>query len=122
MLKYTKDHEWVRLEADETAVIGITNHAQDALGDLVYVELPEVGKNFRQEAAACVIESVKAAAEVKMPLSGEVVEVNAALSDTPALVNQDPLGAGWFIKIKPSNLAELDQLMDETAYQKFVGN
>lgn len=114
-LKYTPDHEWVRVDG-EIATVGITHHAQDALGDVVFVELPEVGKTMNQKDVAGVVESVKAAADVYMPVSGEVVEVNEALRNDPALANSDPLGAGWFFKVKLSQPAELDALLDETAY------
>jgi glycine cleavage system H protein len=120
-LRYTDDHEWVRLEADGLAVIGITDHAQDALGDIVFVELPAVGKTLAQGEVACVVESVKAAADVKMPVAGTVVELNVALPDDPAVINSDPMGAGWFIKIRPANAADLDALLDDTAYQALIG-
>ena len=97
-LKYTEDHEWLQLSGD-TAVVGITVHAQDALGDVVFVDLPEVGASFAQKEVAGVVESVKAAADVYMPVSGEVIEVNEALRDDPSLANSDPLGAGWFFKV-----------------------
>lgn len=114
-LKYTHDHEWLNVEGD-VAVVGITHHAQDALGDVVFVELPEVGTTFAAKDVAGVVESVKAAADVYMPVNGEIIEVNEALRDDPSLANSDPLGAGWFFKVKLSNLAELDGLLDETAY------
>ena len=114
-LKYTPDHEWLNVEGD-VAVVGITHHAHDALGDVVFVELPEVGTTFAAKDVAGVVESVKAAADVYMPVNGEIIEVNEALRDDPSLANSDPLGAGWFFKVKLSNLAELDGLLDETAY------
>ncbi len=114
-LKYTPDHEWLKIEGD-VAVVGITHHAQDALGDVVYVELPEVGQSYDQQAVAGVVESVKAAADVYMPVSGEVLEVNEELRNEPTLANTDPLGAGWFFKVKLSNPSEIDGLLDETAY------
>ena len=114
MIKYTEDHEWVKVEGD-TATVGITVHAQDALGDVVFVELPEVGATLAQKDTAGVVESVKAAADVYMPISGEVTEVNEALRDDPSLANSDPLGAGWFFKVKLSDPSQLDALMDETA-------
>lgn len=117
-VKYTEDHEWLNIEGD-TATVGITVHAQDALGDVVFVELPAVGSVFAQKDTAGVVESVKAAADVYMPVSGEVIEVNEALRDDPSLANSDPLGAGWFFKIKLSDAAQLDALMDETSYTKF---
>jgi glycine cleavage system H protein len=117
-IKYTPDHEWLKIDGD-TAVVGITHHAQDALGDVVFVDLPEVGKAFAAKDIAGVVESVKAAADVYMPVTGEVTEVNEALRADPALANTDPLGAGWFFKVKLSNPAELTELMDETSYTKF---
>ena len=117
-LKYTEDHEWLSVNGD-IATVGITHHAQDALGDVVFVELPEIGKSFAPKDIAGVVESVKAAADVYMPVSGEVTEVNETLRADPALANSDPLGAGWFFKIKLSNPAELTALMDETSYSKF---
>lgn len=114
-LKYTPDHEWIRIDGD-IATVGITHHAQDALGDVVFVELPEVGKTLAQKDVAGVVESVKAAADVYMPVSGEVVEVNEALRADPSLANSDPLGAGWFFKVRLSAPAEVDALLDETAY------
>lgn len=119
MIKYTEDHEWVKVEGD-SATVGITVHAQDALGDVVFVELPEVGATLAQKDTAGVVESVKAAADVYMPISGEVTEVNEALRDDPSLANSDPLGAGWFFKVKLSNPDQLDALMDETAYGAFA--
>jgi len=117
-VKYTEDHEWLKLDAD-IATVGITVHAQDALGDVVFVELPEVGTTFAQKDTAGVVESVKAAADVYMPVSGEVIEVNEALRDDPSLANTDPLGAGWFFKVKLSDPSQLDALMDETRYTAF---
>ena len=117
-LKYTEDHEWLSVIGD-VATVGITHHAQDALGDVVFVELPEVGKSFAPKEIAGVVESVKAAADVYMPVSGEVTEVNEALRADPALANSDPLGAGWFFRIKLSNPSELTSLMDETSYTQF---
>jgi glycine cleavage system H protein len=115
MIKYTADHEWLSIDGD-TATVGITHHAQDALGDVVFVDLPEVGKTFAQKDVAGVVESVKAAADVYMPVTGEITEVNEALRADPALANSDPLGAGWFFKVKLSNVAEVADLLDETAY------
>lgn len=117
--RYSRDHEWIRLEGD-TAVVGITTYAQEQLGDVVYVELPEVGKTLAKGAEAAVVESVKAASEVFAPVGGEVVEVNAALGDEPATVNQSPEDAGWFLKLKLSDKSELDGLMDADAYRAFV--
>ena len=119
-LKYTPDHEWINQDGDR-ATVGITHHAQDALGDVVFVDLPEVGKSYAQKEAVAVVESVKAAADVYMPVSGEVTEVNEALRADPSLANSDPLGAGWFFKVKLSNASELDALMDETSYTAFSG-
>lgn len=118
-IKYTEDHEWVQVEGD-VATVGITQHAQDALGDVVFVELPEVGKTYAQKDTAGVVESVKAAADVYMPVSGEVVEVNQALVDEPSLANSDPMGAGWFFKVKLSQPDEIAALMDEAAYKAFA--
>ena len=120
-VKYTEDHEWLKIEGD-IATVGITVHAQDALGDVVFVELPAVGTVFAQKDTAGVVESVKAAADVYMPVSGEVTEVNEALRDDPSLANSDPLGAGWFFKVKLSDPAQLDALMDETSYSTFAAN
>ncbi|WP_426146765.1 glycine cleavage system protein GcvH [Polaromonas sp. DSR2-3-2] len=120
-VKYTEDHEWLKLDAD-IATVGITVHAQDALGDVVFVELPEVGATFAQKDTAGVVESVKAAADVYMPVSGEVIEVNEALRGDPSLANSDPLGAGWFFKVKLSDASQLDALMDETSYTAFSEN
>ena len=120
-IKYTEEHEWLSVEAG-VATVGITHHAQDALGDVVFVELPEVGATLAATAVAGVVESVKAAADVYMPVSGEVMAVNEALRADPALANSDPLGAGWFFKVKLSNPSELDGLMDETSYTKFSDN
>ena len=118
MIKYTEDHEWIKVDGD-IATVGITPHAQDALGDVVFVDLPSVGSTFAQKEVAGVVESVKAAADVYMPLSGEVTEVNEALRDDPSLANTDPLGAGWFFKVKLSDPSQLDALMDETSYTSF---
>jgi glycine cleavage system H protein len=113
--QYTEDHEWINVDGG-TATVGITHHAQDALGDVVFVELPEVGKTYAQKEVAGVVESVKAAADVYMPVSGEITEVNEALRANPSLANSDPMGAGWFFKVKLSDAAQLDALLDETAY------
>jgi glycine cleavage system H protein len=120
-IKYTEDHEWLDVDAGSVTV-GITHHAQDALGDIVFVDLPEVGKHFDAKEVAGVVESVKAAADVYMPVSGEVTEVNEALRADPSLANSDPLGAGWFFKLKLSEPSQLDALMDETAYGSFSAN
>ena len=118
-LKYTKEHEWIRVEGD-VGTVGISAYAQEQLGDVVYVELPEAGRKIEQGKDFAVVESVKAASEVYAPVSGEVIESNAALGGEPATVNSDPLGAGWFAKIRLSNKAELDGLMDEAAYKTYV--
>src|SRR5262249_5235308 len=119
LVRFTRDHEWIRLDGD-FAVVGITDYAQSQLGDVVYVELPEVGKRVEKGKEAAVVESVKAASEVYAPVSGEVVAVNEALSSEPAKINADALGEGWFLKIRMSDPKQLDGLMDEAAYQKFV--
>ena len=118
-VKYSEDHEWIKVEGD-IATVGITQHAQDALGDVVFVELPEVGKTYAQKDTAGVVESVKAAADVYMPVSGEIVEINQSLADEPSLANSDPMGAGWFFKVKLSDASQLDALMDEAAYKAFA--
>jgi len=118
-LKYSKEHEWLRVEGD-VAVVGISDYAQAQLGDVVFVELPEIGRQVAKDSEAAVVESVKAASEVYAPVSGEVVEVNEALGDEPERVNGAPMGDGWFFKIRISNPSEIDELMDEAAYQKFV--
>ena len=117
---FTPDHEWINIEDDDAAIVGITQHAQDALGDVVFVDLPEVGATFKQGEPAGVVESVKAAADVKMPVSGEVVEVNEALRVDPSLANSDPMGNGWFFKVKVSDMAEFDQLMDPPGYDALL--
>ena len=121
-IKFSKDHEWVNAADANAAVVGITVHAQDALGDVVFVDLPAVGTTFAQGDVAGVVESVKAAADVYMPVSGEVVEVNEALRADPALANADPMKAGWFFKVKLSDASQLDALMDETAYSSFAAS
>ncbi len=118
--KYTKDHEWIRVEEDGTAVVGITDHAQEQLGDLVFVELPEVGRELAQGEESAVIESVKAAGDIKSPASGTVLEVNETLPDEPATVNSDPTGAGWFFKLRLADPSELDDLMDGDAYAEYI--
>jgi glycine cleavage system H protein len=116
-LRYTKSHEWVREEDDGTVTVGITDHAQGLLGDLVFVELPEVGADMAVDDACCVIESVKAASDVYMPISGEIVEVNELLNDEPEIINSSPFDDGWIFKIQPSAEQELDNLMDADSYQ-----
>jgi len=118
-IRYSQEHEWVRLEGD-TATIGITPYAQEQLGDVVFVELPEIGKKVEKGKELAVVESVKAASEVYAPLSGEVVEVNSALSDAPATVNEDALGKGWFAKLKIADKGQFAGLMDDAAYKKYV--
>jgi glycine cleavage system H protein len=117
--RYTKEHEWIRLDGD-TAVVGISEHAQSQLGDVVYVELPQIGKSFAAGEEAAVVESVKAASEVYAPASGEVVAVNDALADTPATVNEDAEGKGWFLKLKLKDPGELEQLMTAEQYKDYV--
>ncbi len=115
-LKYTKSHEWLRVEDDGQVTVGISDHAQELLGDLVFVELPETGTEFVAGDECCVVESVKAASDVYMPISGEITEVNEELVDEPELINSSPYDSGWLFKIKPS-AEELDDLMDAEAYQ-----
>ena len=119
MLKFTKDHEWLRIEGD-VATVGITAHAQEQLGDLVFVELPKEGASFEQGAAAAVVESVKAASDVYAPVSGEIVAVNQSIVDEPSLVNSDPMGKGWFVKIKITDKTQLDALLDEQGYKSLI--
>jgi glycine cleavage system H protein len=119
--RYTKDHEYIRVEGD-VGIVGITDFAQSQLGDVVFVELPQAGKVVAKGAEAAVVESVKAASEVYAPVSGEVVDVNGAIEGQPGLVNEDPSGKGWFLKIKIKDKAELSELMDEAAYQAFVSS
>ena len=121
---YSKDHEWIDIADHEAAIVGITVHAQDALGDVVFVDLPEVGKHYKQGEVAGVVESVKAAADIYMPVSGEVVEVNEALRNDPSMANTDPMGNGWFFKIHlgDKDMMEFDQLMDEPAYAKLIAS
>ena len=118
-LRFTRDHEWLRLDGD-IAVIGITDYAQSQLGDVVYVELPEVGRRVEKGKEAAVVESVKAASEVFAPVSGEVVEVNEAIAADPAKVNSDPMGEGWFLKLRLDDPTELDGLLDDAAYRRLV--
>jgi glycine cleavage system H protein len=120
-IKYTPDHEWINVDGD-IATVGITHHAQDALGDVVFVDLPEIGKSYAQKDAAAVVESVKAAADVYMPANAEVIEVNEALRADPSLANSDPLGSGWFFKVKLANPADLDAFMDETSYTSYAAD
>ncbi len=120
-LKYSEDHEWIRMEGD-SGVVGITDYAQEQLGDIVFVELPEVGKQLAKGDEAAVIESVKAASELYALVGGEVTEINEGLADDPAQVNSDPLGGGWFFKLKLSDAGELDGLMDEAAYKDYIAS
>lgn len=117
---FTQEHEWLRVEDDGAVTVGITDYAQDHLGDLVFVQLPEAGKELSKGDEAAVIESVKAAGEIMMPVSGVVTDVNAALADEPGKVNADPMGEGWFFRFQPSQAADLDGYMDEAAYKAFV--
>lgn len=119
-MKLTQEHEWLRLEDDDTAVVGITDYAQEQLGDLVHIELPEVDTEMAQGDEAAIIESVKAASEVKMPVSGIIIAINEALIDDPAKVNEDSTGAGWFFKIKIMDPSELDELLDEDSYHRLL--
>jgi len=119
-IKFSEDHEWVELKGDDQVVIGITDFAQEQLGDLVYVELPEVGDECSRGENISVIESVKAASDLIAPVSGTIIEVNSRLEDEPELVTEDSMGEGWFIKVKLSNTSELDDLMDESAYNSFT--
>lgn len=115
-LRYRESHEWVRVEDDGSVVVGITDHAQAALGDIVFVELPEPGLSYAQGDACAVVESVKAASDIYAPISGEVIEFNAALEDDPALVNSDPYGDGWLFSLSPSDISEVDGLLDADDY------
>jgi len=118
-LYFTKEHEWIRVEGD-TATVGISDHAQEALGDIVFAEVPEAGMQIAKGQEAAVVESVKAASDVYAPVSGEVIAANQAVADDPALINRDPEGEGWFFKLKLSDPGELDGLMDEAAYREWV--
>jgi glycine cleavage system H protein len=118
-VRYTKDHEWISLEG-EIGTVGITTYAQSQLGDVVYVELPDVGKQVARGSETAVVESVKAASEVYAPVTGEVVAINAALEDAPAIVNEDAEGRGWFLKLKLANQAELGELMSEEQYKRYI--
>ena len=119
-IKYTKDHQWIRLEDNGNAVVGITDYAQQQLGDVVFVELPTVGAEVARDAQLALVESVKSAGEVMSPVSGTVIEINAGLNDEPGTINSDPTGAGWFFKLKLSAPAELETLLDEPAYQALL--
>ncbi len=119
-LKYAKTHEWVRMNDDGTVTIGVTDNAQEQLGDMVYVEVPEAGRILEREEACAVVESVKAASDVYSPVAGDVVEVNEALAESPESVNQQPYGDGWLLRLKPADSGELDALMDAGGYQAFI--
>ncbi|MFG6559863.1 MULTISPECIES: glycine cleavage system protein GcvH [unclassified Sulfitobacter] len=119
-MKFTEEHEWLRVEGDEV-VVGITNHAAEQLGDVVFVELPEEGTTVSKDDEVVVIESVKAASDILAPIDGEITEVNSALTDNPSMVNDDPQGEAWFFKMKVSDASQMDDFMDEAAYQKFIG-
>lgn len=118
-MKFTEEHEWLLVE-DDIVVVGITKHAADALGELVFVELPEVGSEVAKDEDIVVIESVKAASDIMAPIDGEIVEINNELLENPTLVNEDPMGKAWFFKMKPDNMADLDELMDEAAYNALI--
>jgi glycine cleavage system H protein len=120
MLKFTKDHEWLRVDGD-VVTFGITDHAQEQLGDIVFVDLPKVGTSLTQGVAAAVVESVKAASDVYAPIAGEVLEVNSTLVENPKLINDDAMGKGWFAKIKMTDAAQIEGLMDEQAYRALIG-
>lgn len=119
-MKFTEEHEWLRQEGDEI-VVGITSHAAEQLGDVVFVELPDEGITVSKDDEVVVIESVKAASDILAPIDGEITEVNSALTDTPSMVNDDPQGEAWFFKMKASDASQMDEFMDEAAYQKFIG-
>ena len=121
-LKYTKSHEWVKIESDGTLTVGITDHAQELMGDMVYVELPEVGRKLETGKECAVVESVKAASDVYAPVAGAVSAVNSAVADSPETVNKDPYGAGWMFKIKPASKADADKLLDAKAYEALVAS
>ena len=121
-LKYTKSHEWLKPEADGTVRVGITHHAQDLMGDMVYVELPQAGAKVAAGKECGVVESVKAASDVYAPIAGEIVEANTVLSDAPETVNKDCYGAGWMFRMKPANKADLDNLLDAKAYETLVAS
>ena len=116
-LKFLKSHEWARVEEDGTVTVGISDHAQELLGDIVFVELPEVGKEISQSSDIAIVESVKAASDVYSPLTGEVTEINEALNDNPEIINSSPYEDGWFFKIKPQDISEMEKLLDADAYE-----
>ena len=119
-IKFTEEHEWILMESEDVGIVGITDYAQEQLGDIVFIELPEMEKKINQGDVLAVVESVKAASELKAPVSGEVIEINQALNDAPETVNSDPMDTGWFMKIKLEKPSELDNLMDEHAYEDFI--
>lgn len=119
-VKFTQEHEWILMEDDSTALVGITDYAQEQLGDIIFIELPEVGKDINLGDDVAVIESVKAASELKAPIQGKVLEINQALNDAPETVNKDPMGAGWFMKIQISNPSDLETLMNQESYQNLI--
>ena len=119
-LKYTKDHEWIRHESDGTCLVGITDHAQDSLGDVTFVELPAIGESFEEGATFGVVESVKAASDLYFPLSGEITEVNEILVDSPEKVNEDPYGDGWMVRIRPSDSSESGGLLSPDQYKEIL--
>ncbi len=121
-LKYTSSHEWVRIESDGSVTVGISDHAQDLLGDLVYVEAPEQGTEVQAKEACAVVESVKAASDIYSPIDGEVLEGNETLADTPEIINNDPYGEGWIMRIQPAEAADMDSLMDAEAYEAHVAS
>ncbi|HGG04002.1 MAG TPA: glycine cleavage system protein GcvH [Aliiroseovarius sp.] len=120
-MKYTEEHEWLRVEEDGTVTVGITAHAAEQLGDIVFVELPEEGDEMTKDDEVVVIESVKAASDILAPLDGEVVEVNSPIVDEPGKINEDPEGDGWFFRLNPADLSPMEEYMDEAAYKKFIG-
>ena len=120
-LKYTKEHEWIKVEGD-VAIVGITDFAQSELGDIIFVEVETIGKNIAQDAVFGTVEAVKTVSDLFLPVAGEVIEFNKNLNNSPELVNSDPYGEGWVVKMKPSDLGDIDQLMDVATYQAFVGH
>jgi len=121
-LRYTAEHEWVRVDEDDTILVGITDYAQDALGDVVYVELPKEGQNIGKDEPAGVVESTKSVSDIFSPISGKVVEINDGLESNPEFVNEDPYEEGWMFRIKPANTAEFDELMSAEQYEEFIGD
>ena len=119
-MKFTEDHEWLSLEDNGNITVGITDYAQEQLGDIVFIELPEVGTIFDADSEMAIVESVKAAGDVKVPLAGEIIEINARLVDEPELVNNEPMGDGWFVRIKPDNDDDISNLMDESEYKEYI--